>query len=314
MRYLAAAVLAATSSVAHAQEYPCDQVVVVVPYSAGGATSTVSRVVAEGLEERLGTSVVIEPRPGAGGNVGTRSVAEAEPDGCTVLVNGNQMATMPLTITDLGYDPFEDFVAIGNVGLSPTLIVSSKDEISDLQDMIAAGEEGTVNYGTPGVGLLQHLAMEQITFVSGADLNHVPYRGGADALADLISGRLDVGAFAAGSVLPPVRDGQLTLLGAAQEERTGFAPDVPSAAEQGFEGINAGVYFLMFAPAGTPEDAVDMMSTALSGTLSDPAMADRFAEIGFEPIPMNPEETAALMRQTADEWSPVIERLGISFD
>lgn len=314
IRILTAFAALVAAGTATAAELDCSQVRIIVPYSAGGATDVVTRLAADGLSRRLDMNVIVEPRPGAGGNLGTREVANAEPDGCTLLVNGNQMATMTVSYANLGYDPFEDLVAIGNVGLSPTFIVSSVPELNSLEDLIEMAKKEPVGYGTPGLGLLQHLAMEEIAHRTGAKLNHIPYSGGSQALADLTTGRLQVGSFAAGSALPPVRDGRLKLLAAAQEKRSSFAPDVPSAAEQGVENLNAGIYFMLFAPGGTPDETVSFISEALAEVVADPALAERYQEIGFEPIVTTPEESAAIMKRTAEQWNPVIERLGIKFD
>lgn len=316
MRILAVAALAAAASgtATFADELSCERMRIVVPYTAGGATDVVSRLVADGLANKLQTNVIVDPRPGAGGNIGTREVIGADPDGCTLLVNGNQMATMTVSYSNLGYDPFEDLVAIGNVGLSPTLIVTAMPELNSLEDMIELGQQRPLSFGTPGLGLLQHLAMEEIGHRTGAQFDHVPYSGGSQALADLTTGRLDVGSFAAGSALPAVQDGRLKLLAAAQEERSSFAPDVPSAAEQGVPDLNAGIYFMLFAPRGTPDGMVTTISEALAEVVDDSALSDRFAEIGFEPISMTPHEAADLMQRSAESWNPVIERLGIRFD
>ena len=306
--------MAVATTVATAADLSCNQMRIVVPYSAGGATDVVTRLVADGLARKLDLNVVVEPRPGAGGNLGTREVAAAKPDGCTLVVNGNQMATMTVSYSNLGYDPFADIVAIGNVGLSPTVIVTARPELNSLEDMIELSKAEPLGYGIPGLGLLQHLAMEEIAHRTGAKLNNIPYSGGAQALADLTTGRLAVGAFAAGSALPAVNDGRLKLLAAAQSERSSFAPDVPSAAEQGVPDLDAGIYFMLFAPRGTPDDIVTHLSETLAEVVKDPALGDRFAEIGFEPVAMTPQEAAEIMTRTAENWNPVITRLGIKFD
>jgi tripartite-type tricarboxylate transporter receptor subunit TctC len=317
MRILAgfAALLVSTLG-APAQDLPCAPLRIVVPYPAGGATDVAARLVAERFEIQLKKSVVVENRPGATGNIGTVAVAQAKPDGCTLLVNAAVIATFPYSFTKLGYDPLKDLAPVGGIGETPTLIITAAaNPAKDVKDLVEAGKAGAgLNFSTAGYGLLQHLAIEEIAQRTGAKFTHVAYKGGAQAVTDLVAARVDFGSFAAGSVLPLVRDGKLKALGVIQDRRTGLAPEVPTLAEQGLPNLPAGVHFMLYAPAGTPKPVVDHLSGELRRITGDPALKERFFRIGFDPTPTTAGETAAIMRRTGEVWAPVIKRLNIRLD
>jgi tripartite-type tricarboxylate transporter receptor subunit TctC len=317
MRVFAAvlvAVLGAGSAVS--AELPCSQVRLVVPYAAGGATDVAARLVAQGLETALKKTFVVETRAGATGNVGTAAVVTSPADGCTLLVNAAVIATFPYSFSKLPYDPIKDLVPVGGIGITPTLLVTSNTKITGVEGLIAWSREKQdgLTFSTAGYGLLQHLAVEELALRTSAKLTHVPYRGGGQATADLLTGRLDFGSFAAGSVIPSVRDGRLKAIGVVQEGRSALAPDVSSTAEQGIAGLNAGVHFMLFAPAGTPKEIVNLLGEELRKVVGDPALTRRFADIGFDPTPILSEEASAIMRKTGEEWAPVIKRLNIRLD
>jgi tripartite-type tricarboxylate transporter receptor subunit TctC len=309
-----ATVLGAGSS--GSAELPCSQVRLVVPYAAGGATDVAARLVAQGLENALKKTFVVETRAGATGNVGTAAVVNSPADGCTLLVNAAVIATFPYSFSKLPYDPIKDLVPVGGIGITPTLVVTSNSKVSNVEGLIAWSREKPdgLTFSTAGYGLLQHLAVEELALRSGAKLTHVPYRGGGQATADLLTGRLDFGSFAAGSVIPSVRDGRLKALAVVQEGRSALAPEVSSTAEQGIAGLNAGVHFMLFAPAGTPKEIVNLLGEELRKVVGDPALNQRFIDIGFDPTPILSDEASRIMRKTGEEWAPVIKRLNIRLD
>ncbi len=251
----AAALLAAAGATA-AQELPCSPVRMIVPYPAGGATDVAARLVAERLDGILKKTVVIENRPGATGNIGTQAVVTSPADGCTLLVNAAVIATFPASFSRLTYDPIKDLVPVGGIGITPTLLVTAAaNKPTDLRGLIAWSKEKAdgINYATAGYGLLQHLAIEEIAHRSGGKFVHVVYKGGAQAVTDLITARVDLGSFAAGSVIKLVNEGKLKTLGVIAEKRSGLVPDVPTTAEQGMAGLDAGVHFMVYAPSKTPQ-------------------------------------------------------------
>lgn len=303
-------------SSASAAELPCQQVRVVVPYAAGGATDVAARLIAQGLEASLKKTFVVETRAGATGNVGTAAVVGSPPDGCTLLVNGAVIATFPYSFSKLPYDPVKDLVPVGGIGITPTLVVTANSKIDGLKGLLEwSREKGEgLTFSTAGYGLLQHLAIEELATRAGAKLTHVPYRGGGQATIDLLTGRLDFGSFAAGSVLPSVREGQLKAIAVIQDRRSNLVPDVPTTTEQGIPGLNAGVHFMLFAPAATPKEIVALLGDELRKVVGDPALNKRFADIGFDPTPILSEEASGIMRKTGEDWAPVIKRLNIKLD
>jgi tripartite-type tricarboxylate transporter receptor subunit TctC len=318
MRMLMAALaVMAGAGGAAAADYACPQLKLVVPYPAGGATDVATRVVAERLDAALKRTVVVENRGGATGNIGTAAVVTSPPDGCTLLVNATVIATFPYSFAKLNYDPLKDLAPVGGLGITPTLIVAAPSvPATDIKSLIAWAKskpEG-LNFSTAGYGLQQHLAVEEIGQRSGAKFTHVAYKGGGTAMTDLMTARLDFGGFLGGTTKPLIRDGQLKALAIAQDKRSDLLPDVPTTAEQGFPGINAGVHFMFFAPAGTPMDTIALLSAEISKIIGDAVIKERFASIGFDPTPLGPDEVAALMKKTGEDFAPIIKRLNIKLD
>jgi tripartite-type tricarboxylate transporter receptor subunit TctC len=305
----------ATSSLA--ADFDCPRVTVVVPYPAGGAADVAARLVADRLELGLKKSFVIENRPGATGNIGTAAVVNAKPDGCTLLVNAAVIATFPWSFTKLGFDPVKDLAPIGGIGVTPTLLVAPKslpaDDLKGLVQLSKQRPDG-LSFSTAGYGLLQHLAVEEVAQRTGAKFVHVVYKGGAQAATDLIAARVDFGSFAAGSVIQFVKEGQLKPLAVVQQTRSDLLPDVAAIAEQGLPGLDAGVHFMLYAPAATPKDVVSVLGGELNKIVGDPALKQRFAHIGYDPTALAPDAAAAITRKTGEVWAPVIKRLNIKLD
>jgi tripartite-type tricarboxylate transporter receptor subunit TctC len=300
-----------------AADLDCTRVTVIVPYPAGGAADVAGRLVADRLEAQLKKSFVVENRPGATGNIGTLAVVNAKPDGCTLLVNAAVMATFPSSFSKLPYDPLRDLVPVGGIGVTPTLLVAAKSvPADDLKGLVQLSKERPdgLSFSTAGYGLLQHLAVEEMAQRAGAKFMHVIYKGGAQAATDLVAARVDFGSFAAGSMIQLVRAGQLKPLGVVQEARSPLVPDVPTTAEQGLPGLDAGVHFMLYAPAATPKDIVAILNAELNKLVADPALKERFANIGYDPTAISPEQAAAIMGRTAEAWAPLIKRLNIKLD
>ena len=312
------ALAAAMGGAASAQDYPCSQVRIIVPYPAGGATDVASRILAERLEGVFKKSFIVENRGGATGNIGTVAVVTAPPDGCTLLVNATVIATFPTSFSKLSYDPFKDLQPVGGVGVTPTLIVAAKsvpaNDIKGLVEWSKSKPDG-LNYSTAGYGLQQHLATEEIAQRTGAKFTHVAYRGGGTAMADLIAARLDFGGFLAGTTKPLIASGELKGIAIVSDKRSELVPDIPTTAEQGLPGMNShGVHFMMFAPAGTPKPLVGTLGVELQKIIADPALKQRFVAIGFDATPMMADEVAAALRKTEADLVPVVKRLNIKLD
>jgi len=309
--------LGLSMSAASAAGLECSRVTIISPYPPGGATDVAARLVAERMEALLKRSFIVENRPGATGNIGTAAVIASKPDGCTLLINAAVIATFPHSFAKLSYNPIKDLVPIGGVGITPTIIsTASANPPRDLKGLIQWSKEKSegLTFSTAGYGLLQHLAAEEIGQRSGSKFVHVVYKGGAQAATDLVTARVDFGSFAAGSVLPFVKDGKLRALAVIQDKRSALVPDVPTIAEQGMPGLNAGVHFMIYAPAGTPKDVVSQLNAELRKVVGDPTLKERFIAIGFDPTPISSEEAAAIMRRTSEDWAPIIKRLNIRLE
>ena len=303
---------------AWAAEYPCSQVKLVVPYPAGGATDVATRVIAGRLEAALKKSVIVENRGGATGNIGTVAVVNAPPDGCTLLINATVIATFRHSFSKLAYDPFKDLAPVGGIGVTPTIVIAAPSiPANDIKSLVAWSKskpEG-LNFSTAGYGLQQHLAIEEIAQRTGAKFVHVAYRGGGGAaMPDLMAGRVDFGGYLAGTTKTLIADGKLKALAIVQDKRSDLVPSIPTTTEQGLAGLNAGVHFMMFAPAATPKPIVAMVSAELRKIIADPAIKQRFAAIGFDATPMTADEVAAAMRKIEADLAPVIKRLNIKLD
>ncbi|MFL4986255.1 MAG: Bug family tripartite tricarboxylate transporter substrate binding protein [Xanthobacteraceae bacterium] len=313
----AVAALCLTASYACAADLDCAQVKLIVPYPAGGATDVAARLVGERLEAALKKSVIIETRPGATGNIGTVAVINSKPDGCTLLVNAAVIATFPYSFNKLNYDPINDLVPVGGIGITPTLLIAAPsvaaNDVNELVQLSKTRPDG-VSFSTAGYGLLQHLAVEEIAQRTGAKFTHIVYKGGGQATTDLITARVDFGSFAAGTVNPFLQDGKLKALAVVQDQRSALVPKVATTAEQGLPGLDAGVHFMLFAPAGTPKEIVAMLNSELRAIVGNPAMKERFLKIGFDPSPITAEETADIVRRTGETWAPLIKRLNIKLD
>ncbi len=315
---IAAIVLAFATSTAAAQDLPCAQVRLIVPYPAGGATDVATRVVAERLDAAMKKPFVVENRGGATGNIGTVAVVNAPADGCTLLVNATVIATFPHSFSKLAYDPHKDLAPVGGVGVTPVLVIAAPsvpaNDVKTLVEWSKSKPEG-LNYSTAGYGLQQHLAVEEIAQRTGAKFTHVAYRGGGTAMTDLIAARLDFGAFLAGTTKALLADGKLKALAIVAEKRSALTPDIPTTTEQGMPGMDAaGTHFMMFAPAATPKPVIALLGAELRKVIADPALKERFAAIGFDATPMTADEVAAAMRQTENRLAPLIKKLGIKLD
>lgn len=317
LRFLAVLCAFGSATSSLAAHFDCARVTVIVPYPAGGAADVAARLVADRLELGLKKSFVIENRPGATGNIGTAAVVNAKPDGCTLLVNAAVLATFPWSFTKLGFDPLKDLAPIGGIGVTPTVLVAPKslpaDDLKGLVQLSKQRPDG-LSFSTAGYGLLQHLAVEEMAQRTGGKFVHVVYKGGAQAATDLIAARVDFGSFAAGSVIQFVKGGELKPLAVVQPTRSDLMPEVATIAEQGLPGLDAGVHFMLYAPAATPADVISLLNGELNKIVGDPALKARFASIGYDPTALTPDAAAAIMRKTGEAWAPLIKRLNIKLD
>lgn len=312
---LAAPLLAATPALAQSAAWPARPVRIIVPFTPGGATDAVARLVAERLSAVLGQSFVVENRAGAGGNVGAEAGAKAEPDGYTLLAATISVSALaPYLYPRLPFDPVKDFASIGatahvanGVLTRPDLPVSTLAELIDL----ARAKPGSLSYGTPGNGTSGHLCAEYLKYQAKLDIQHIPYRGTSPAIADLVGGRLDLCVDNLPSYLPHVREGKLKLLAVTSAERWFAAPDVPTVAEAALPGFAATAWWGLQAPARTPEPILARAEAALLAVLAEAGTRSKLREMGIEALPM---DRATFDRHIAAEnakWGEVIRAAGI---
>lgn len=281
----------------------------VVPYSAGGSTDTVARLIGARLTERLGQQFVIDNRTGAGTLIGTEIVARAAPDGHTLL-----MATPPLAVNPSLYDkvPYvleRDFAAVTNVAASSNLLVVHPSvTASSTRELIALlkANPGKYNYGSSGIGGAGHLAMALFLNMAGVDAVHVPYKGGAPAVADLVAGRLSLMMANLTTAQPHIRAGRLRALGIGTAARSKLFPELPTVSESGVPGYEANNWNGVVAPAGTPKSVVDRLHREIAATLKEPAIAERMAKSALDPIGDTPAEFARYLKSEAGKWGKLV--------
>lgn len=306
--------VAGRSRVARAQAWPARYVRLVVPFAAGGPTDVVSRLVADRLSSKWGKQLVVENRGGAGTNIGAELVARAPSDGYTLLLGTSTQAVNRHLYRTLGYDAIADFAPIVLLCLaSYIMVVPSASPVTSVKEFIAYAMErkGRVSYATPGPGTTPHLCAELFKRLAGIEMTHVPYRGAALGLTDLIAGRVDV-TFMSGIVLENIHAGQVRALAVSSARRLPAAPDLPSVAEAGVPGYDVLGWFALFAPAGTPEPIVSRINADTNAVLSDPPVRAQLERIGYIVGGSTPEELAALLKADSDRWGQLIRELGIT--
>src|SRR4051812_18386920 len=287
-RALLAAVLMGAATAGIAQDYPNQTIKIVVPFTPGGGVDVVARIVTPKLSEELGQSVIIENRGGAGGMLGAAAVAQAPPDGTTLLFGtGSTHGTNSSVYSRLSYDPVKDFVPIVLVSSSPLLLVVPPSlPASSVNDLIALARNrpGELSFASYGTGSINHLGAELFNVMANIQANHIPYRGSAPALADLIAGRIHYTFDGVSTSLGYIQAGAIRVLGAAGRRRSPVLPDVPTIAESAVPGFDTTVWFGLFAPAGTSKPVVDLVNSKVNAVLASPRVRESFEKLGIEAV------------------------------
>jgi tripartite-type tricarboxylate transporter receptor subunit TctC len=305
---------------AFAQSYPEREIVMVVPFSAGGPTDTVGRLVAEKMSAELGQQILIENVGGAGGTVGAAQVAAAEADGYTILLHHIGMATSATLYRNLAYDPATAFETVGLVTEVPMTIVARADfEPADFASFLTYVKENadTITMANAGIGAASHLCGMLFMQAIDTPLVTVPYRGTGPAMTELVGGQIDIMCDQTTNTTEQIQGGTIKGYAVTTPERLGIFPDLPTMQESGFEGFEVSVWHGIYAPKGTPPEAVERLSAALQTALADPDVAARLAELGTEPSPAEDATPAALRTRLEAEiarWRPVIEEAGVYAD
>jgi tripartite-type tricarboxylate transporter receptor subunit TctC len=303
---------------AAAQNYPVKPIRLIVPYPAGGATDFFARAVFTKMSDSLGQQVVVENRPGAGTAIGASEVARSAPDGYTLLLgDAGTYAFNPTLYKKLIYDPVKDFAPVSLTGrfalilaVSPSLPAQSVKEFVDL----AKRQPGSINYGAPGPGSPIHLAMEFFKQRAGLTITPIPYKGGADAMNDLLGGRIQAMFPDIASGLPQIKGGKLRALAVASEKRVAALPDLPTLGEAGYPGFEAWAWQGFVAPANTPRPIIARLNGEFAKVMADPTIKQRLSESGFEPQTSTPEEFSAYMKSEIVKWAKVIRDSNVTLD
>ena len=300
---------------AHADGYPNKTVTIVVPFTAGGSNDVLARTVGQKLSEYWKQPVIVENRPGAGGNLGTKLAAKAAPDGYTLLVVANNFVTNPHLYPDgrAGYDPVKEFVPVTKLGRVPfVLVVNPGVAAKSPQELVALAkaQPGKLSYGSAGVGTPHHLTGELFKSTAGIDMVHVPYKGALPVVTDLIGGQIQALFGVANSVLPHIKSGSLRALAVTGDRPAPYLPDVPTMASSGFKDFKSEVWIGLVAPAGTPSDVVAKIEEAARRALRDPGVKASLDAQGLEPTPSTPAALKALMNEDMAKWSKIIKETG----
>jgi len=307
---VAALLLLAAAHGASAQAWPAKPVKLVVPFPAGGPTDVLSRAMADKLGTALGQPVVIENKPGAGGAIGADFVAKSAPDGYTLVMATTSTHSIGPYLAKLPYDPQKDFTPIVWVGNATNiLVVPPSLGVNSVQELIALAKKdpGKLNYATSGVGTVVHLTSEHFANMAGVKFTHVPYKGVQLSIPDLLSGQVSMLFDNIMTAQSHIKSGKLKALGISSLQRSPLVPDVPTIAESGLPGFESVTWFGVFGPAGTPKSVVERMNMEVNKVLADPAIRERFAQLGFEPAGGTPGEFAAVVQRDAAKWSRVIK-------
>jgi len=281
---------------AHAQAWPAKPLRAIVPVGAGSSTDIVHRLVLEQLSISLGQRIIVENRTGAGGTIGSAVVAAAEPDGYTLLANGSAHTIVPALYKSLPYDAARDFVPVVPIGISPSvLVVSPAKEFGTAQALVtgAKARPGALNFSSVGIGTATHLSAERFASSAGIDVVHVPFKGGAEAMFEVIAGRIDFFFGPVALVLPHIREGKLRALAVNGTSRSATLPDVPTLQEAGYSDAEYPIWFGLFAPARTPGPIIEKLSQETSKVLQSPVLREKLSAIGVDAMVMTPQEFKA---------------------
>lgn len=302
---------------AQAQGYPTKPVTIVVPFAPGGAADTMARQLAERLNKRLGQPVIVENKPGAGTMIASEHVAKAVPDGHTVLLAASSLGIAPSLYSKVNYDPVKDFTPISLVAsVVHVLEVHPSVPVKSVAELIAwlKANPTKANYGSVGAGTSTHLESELFNTMAGVKMTHVPYKGSAPALMDLVGGNLQVMFDAWASSGPFIKDGKTRLLAVTTARRSKILPDVPTVAESGLPGYEAMPWLGFVAPAGTPAAAVSRFHADLMEVLKEPAVQEKFNSLGLDIIGNQPQEFAEFIKKDIVKWAKVIKDSGAKAD
>ncbi len=298
---------------AYADDWPSRPIQVIVPFGAGGAADIVARLVGDKLATALGQPVVIENRPGAGGNIGAAAVAHANPDGYTLLMSGSPTHSVgPYLYKNLNYDPMRDVPPVAMLAVAPNLlVVNSALPVHSVADLVALAraKPHSVTYSSAGVGTSGYLAAELLKASADLDISHVPYKSGPEAVTGVLSGNVTFMFFTIPSLLPQVEAGQLRALAIGSAERSPLVPDVPTIAEAGYPGFDVIAWYALFAPRGTPAPIVSRLSSEVQKILERSDVRAEMGKLGAEPHYLSPQGLADYVATESPKWGPLLKNI-----
>jgi tripartite-type tricarboxylate transporter receptor subunit TctC len=297
------------AATAHAQSWPAKPVKMVVPFPAGGPTDVLTRALGDKLGQVLGQAVVVDNKPGAGGSIGSDFVAKSAADGYTLLMATGSTHSVGPYLQKLPYDPVKDFIPIIYVGNATNILVASPllpaNNVAEFIEL-ARKDPGKYNYATSGIGSVAHLTAEMFAAKAGIKLTHVPYKGTQLSIPDLAQGNVSILFDSVMTAKPHVESKRLKALGISSLKRSEVVPDIPTVSESGLAGFDSWNYFGIFAPAGTPRQVVERVNTEMNRILADPAIKERFHQLGFEITGGSPADFVAVIASESAKWSKVI--------
>jgi tripartite-type tricarboxylate transporter receptor subunit TctC len=291
--FAATVALSLAVTAALAQSWPAKSIQVIVPFTAGSTTDVVPRAVLEQVSAQIGRPIIVENRPGAGSAIGSAMVARSEPDGYTLLATTNAIVNAPAFQGNVGYDPLRDFSSVAMFGDVPlVLIISPEKHIDTVQALVAYGKAhpGALNYASGGIGSATHLPMERFRLASGWQGQHIPFKGAPEALTEVMTGRVDIYFAPLPAALSMIRAGRVRALAVAGAKRTSVLPDVPTTLEAGYPNSDSDFWTGLFAPKKTPREIVERLHGEITKALALPALNEKLAALGVEPLPLTPQE------------------------
>ncbi|MGZ8230119.1 MAG: Bug family tripartite tricarboxylate transporter substrate binding protein [Burkholderiales bacterium] len=311
----AAAATAAVPRLASAQKWPTRPIRAIIPFSAGSTIDVIGRMVADPLSAALGQSIIIDNRGGAGGSIGTALVARAEPDGHTILIHASAHSAAPAVYPKLPYDTARDFAAAAMFGVVPNVVVIAPSKgIKTLKELVERAKKGGMTYASAGVGSATHWGAERLRLSAGFDATHVPFKGGPEALTDVMTGRVDFMTIGTGSGLLLIRAGKLLALAVCTRKRSSSLPDLPTTIEAGYPDSDYTFWNGLLVPAKTPRSIVDRLHPETEKVLRLPAIVEKFKAQAIEPMPLTPKEFDAMITQEVKQNLALVKAAGLKFN
>ena len=316
MRVLICLLLVLAAQAAPAQGWPSRPIRVVVPFPPGGSTDIATRPVADRLSHALGQSVVVENRAGAGGNIGTELVAKSAPDGYTLVIATDAVASSAHTYKNLGYQTLRDFAPVVELSRQPVVLaVHPSLGVSSVTELVAlAKQKPGLGFATSGSGSQQHMVGEWFAKLAGIRLTHVPYKGGGQAITDLVAGQVPIGSLGSSPLIPHAKAGKLKLLAQSTRARSAALPDVPTYEEAGYKGLVIEQWLGVLVPTGTPPEVVARLNAEINKALADPVLRERYFQAALEPVGGTAEQFGKLIREDYDKYARLVKDLNIKVE